>query len=467
VKQAPASQALRPPAFGYHGATSGARATDLSCDELYCEGISLASLAARHGTPLYVYSAAMIRARMDAFRRAFHSIPNTLCYSVKANSTLAILRLVAAEGAGFDVVSGGELQRVLRVSRKAASRVASRVASKAASRVENKVVFSGVGKTAAEMELALRSGMLLFNIESASELSLLSATATRLQTQLKKPAAVAVRVNPDVSTKTHPYISTGLHQHKFGVPIPEALALYAEAAKQPYLEVAGVSVHIGSQITDVGSFQEALERVADLVRTLREQGHDIRYIDAGGGLGISYEGAQENFEKQIAAYAKAVVGPLRGLKLHLLLEPGRSIVGPAGVLLTRVLYRKTNNHKRFLIVDAAMNDLVRPSLYGAYHEIVPLVRAWGRATIRKSRETEITDVVGPICETGDFFARERKLPLVSEDDLLAILDVGAYGSVLGSNYNTRGRPPEVLVDGAKARVIRRRETLQDQLRTEF
>ena len=389
----------------------------------------------------------MIRARMNAFGRAFHSIPHTLCYSVKANSTLAILRLIAGEGAGFDVVSGGELQRVLRVSRKAAS----------------KVVFSGVGKTAAEMELALRSGILLFNIESASELNLLSATASRL----KKRAAVAVRVNPDVSAKTHPYISTGLHQHKFGVPIPEARTLYAQAAKQPYLKVAGVSVHIGSQITDVGTFQEALERVADLVRTLREQGHDIRYIDAGGGLGISYEGAQENFEKQISAYARAVLAPLRGLKLHLLLEPGRSIVGPAGVLLTRVLYRKTNDHKRFLIVDAAMNDLVRPSLYGAYHEIVPLARATSRATSRESRETEITDVVGPICETGDFFARDRKLPLVGEGDLLAILDVGAYGSVLGSNYNTRSRPAEVLVDGAKAKVIRRRETLQDQLRTEF
>ncbi len=443
MKHVRASQALRPPAFAYRGATSRARATNLSCDELYCEGVALESLAARHRTPLYVYSAAMIRARVKAFDRAFHSIPHTLCYSVKANSTLAILRLVAGEGAGFDVVSGGELQRVLRVSRKSAGRVAS------------KVVFSGVGKSAEELELALRSGILLFNIESASELTLLSATATRL----KKRAAVAVRVNPDVSTKTHPYISTGLHQHKFGVPIPEARTLYAQAAKQPYMTVAGVSVHIGSQITDVSTFREALERVAGLVRTLRGQGHDIRYIDAGGGLGISYEGEQENFEKQIAAYAKAVLRSLRGLKLHLLLEPGRSIVGPAGVLLTRVLYRKTNDHKRFLIVDAAMNDLLRPSLYGAYHEIVPLTR--------KSRATEITDVVGPICETGDFFARDRKLPLVSEGDLLAILDVGAYGSVLGSNYNTRGRPAEVLVDGAKAKVIRRRETLQDQLKTEF
>jgi diaminopimelate decarboxylase len=427
------SQALRPPAFGYHVAVSGARA-----GQLYCESVSLETLASRHGTPLYVYSTAMIRARVKAFVSAFRSIPHTLCYSVKANSTLAILRLLADEQTGFDVVSGGELQRVLRVNKKAAS----------------KVVFSGVGKTATEMELALGSGILLFNVESASELNLLSTTAARL----KKRASIAVRVNPDVSAKTHPYISTGLHQHKFGVPIPEARTLYALAAKRPYLNVAGVSVHIGSQITDVGSFQAALERVADLIRDLREQGHDIHYIDAGGGLGISYEGAQGNFEKQIAAYAKAVLTPLRGLKLHLLLEPGRSIIGPAGVLLTRVLYRKTNNRKRFLIVDAAMNDLVRPSLYGAYHEIVPVSR--------KSPATEITDVVGPICETGDFFARDRKLPLVDEGDLLAILDVGAYGAVLGSNYNTRGRAAEVLVDGKRAKVIRRRESLDDQLRTE-
>ncbi len=430
--------------------------------ELHCEGVPLASLAARHGTPLYVYSAAMIRARVNAFHSAFHSIPHTLCYSVKANSTLGILRLLAAMGAGFDVVSGGELERVLRVSRKAARGVAGKVTGKVASKVAGKVVYSGVGKTAAEMELALRSGILLFNIESASELNLLSAIATRLQ----KRAAIAVRVNPDVSAKTHPYISTGLHQHKFGVPIPEARALYAQAAKQPYLTVAGVSVHIGSQITDAGSFREAIERVADLVRALRDEGHDIRYIDAGGGLGISYgeyendDGVQENFEKQIAAYAKAVLTPLRGLKLHLLLEPGRSIVGPAGVLLTRVLYRKRNNGKRFLIVDAAMNDLLRPSLYGAYHEIVT-VRHGSRET--DASETEITDVVGPICETGDFFARDRKLPLVNEGDLLAILDVGAYGAVLSSNYNTRSRAAEVLVDGAKARVIRRRESVEDQM----
>jgi diaminopimelate decarboxylase len=433
VKRTLESEALRPPAFAYHGAASRAGAK-----ELYCEAVAFEGLAARYGTPLYVYSSAMIRTRVTAFGRAFHSIPHTLCYSVKANSTLGILRVLAGERTGFDIVSGGELQRVLRVSRRAAA----------------KVVFSGVGKTEAEMELALRSGILLFNVESGSELNLLSGTAARL----KKQATVAVRVNPDVSAKTHPYISTGLHQHKFGVPIPEARELYSQAAKQPYLKVAGVSVHIGSQITDVGSFQAALERVAELVRGLRKQGHDIRYIDAGGGLGISYQGAQESFEKQIAAYARAVLAPLRGLKLHLLLEPGRSIVGPAGVLLTRVLYRKTNNRKRFLIVDAAMNDLLRPSLYGAYHEIVPVSG--------QSRATEITDVVGPICETGDFFARDRKLPLVNEGDLLAILDVGAYGSVLGSNYNTRGRAAEVLVDGAKAKVIRRLESGPDQMRME-
>jgi len=431
VKGERESLALRRPSFAYRAARSGK-------SELFCEAVALESLAARHGTPLYVYSAAMIRARLDAFARAFRPIPHTLCYSVKANSSLAILRLVAGEGVGFDVVSGGELQRVFRASPKGAG----------------KVVFSGVGKTAAELEFALRSGILLFNAESASELKLLSATAARL----KKRAAIAIRVNPDVSAKTHPYISTGLHQHKFGVPIPEARTLYALAAQQPYLTVAGVSVHIGSQITNMGTFQEALGRVADLVRRLRRQGHDIRYVDAGGGLGISYEGAQGNFEEQIAAYARAVLTPLRGLNVHLLLEPGRAIVGAAGVLLARVLYRKTNRRKRFLIVDAGMNDLLRPSLYSAYHEIV--------SVRRKSHETEITDVVGPICETGDFFARDRKLPLVDEGDLLAILDVGAYGSVLGSNYNTRGRAAEVLVDGTRAKVIRRRESFEDQMRME-
>jgi len=433
VKRTAKPEFLRPPAFAYQCAVRGG-----AQPALFCESVALERLAASHGTPLYVYSAAMIRERIRAFAHAFRSVPHTLCYSVKANSSLAILRLIARARAGFDVVSGGELERVLRVDGHAAKRV----------------VFSGVGKTVPEMELALRAGILLFNIESASELEALAETAARV----KRQAAIAVRVNPDVSAKTHPYISTGLHEHKFGVPIPEAGTLYSKAAKQPYLKVAGVSVHIGSQITDVSSFAAALARVAGLVRTLRTEGHDIRYVDAGGGLGISYEGAAENFAQRISAYARAVLKPLRRSNVHLLLEPGRSIVGPAGVLLTRVIYRKTNNSRRFLIVDAAMNDLLRPSLYRAYHEIVPVTRS--------AEDTETTDVVGPICETGDFFARDRELPVVREGDLLAILDTGAYGAVLGSNYNTRGKPAEVLVDGAKARVIRDRESVRDQMRLE-
>ena len=433
MKRTAKPEFLRPPAFAYQCAVRGG-----AQPALFCESVALERLAASHGTPLYVYSAAMIRERIRAFAHAFRSVPHTLCYSVKANSSLAILRLIARARAGFDVVSGGELERVLRVDGHAAKRV----------------VFSGVGKTVPEMELALRAGILLFNIESASELEALAETAARV----KRQAAIAVRVNPDVSAKTHPYISTGLHEHKFGVPIPEAGTLYSKAAKQPYLKVAGVSVHIGSQITDVSSFAAALARVAGLVRTLRTEGHDIRYVDAGGGLGISYEGAAENFAQRISAYARAVLKPLRRSNVHLLLEPGRSIVGPAGVLLTRVIYRKTNNSRRFLIVDTAMNDLLRPSLYRAYHEIVPVTRS--------AEDTETTDVVGPICETGDFLARDRELPVVREGDLLAILDTGAYGAVLGSNYNTRGKPAEVLVDGAKARVIRDRESVRDQMRLE-
>ena len=406
---------------------------------MFCESLPLAQLAKLYGTPLYVYSAGAIRARLNAFATAFADIPHTLCYSVKANSTLAILRLLASAGAGFDIVSGGELQRVLRVTRQTARRV----------------VFSGVGKTQDEMRLALRAGILLFNVESASELSALAQTAAKL----RKVAPIAIRVNPDVPAQTHPYISTGLHEHKFGVPVSEARSLYAEAARQKSLKVAGISVHIGSQITDVSSFQAALERVADLVRELRREGHDIRYVDAGGGLGIGYEGTPNDFNEQIAGYARALLAPLQGLNVHLLIEPGRSIAGPAGVLLTRVLYRKTNNSKRFLIVDAGMNDLLRPSLYRAYHEIVPVLRESGSPI-------ENTDVVGPICETGDFFARDRELPQIEEGELLAILDTGAYGGVLASNYNSRGRPAEILVSGRKAQLIARRELAADLMRRE-
>ncbi len=351
MKRARESRALRPPAFGYQNAVSGARAA-----ELYCEGVRLEHLAARHGTPLYVYSAAMIRARLNAFALAFQSIPHTLCYSVKANSTLAILRLIAVEGAGFDVVSGGELQRVLRINRKAAG----------------KVVFSGVGKTAAGDGTSPALGNTA--VQRGERIGIEPALSNRdaiEETSGSSGTSQPRRFGENSSL----HFDWACISTSSACRFPKRAPSTSRPRKQPYLKVAGVSVHIGSQITDVASFQEAVERVADLIRTLRNQGHDIRYIDAGGGLGISYEGTQKSFEKQIAAYARAILRPLRGLKVHLLLEPGRSIVGPAGVLLTRVLYRKTNNRKRFLIVDAAMNDLLRPSLYGAYHEIVPVSRA--------------------------------------------------------------------------------------------
>jgi len=423
----------RPPAFVYR------KAKGQENPEVYCENVSLTRLSEKLGTPLYVYSANTIRQRQKSFDQAFRAIPHTVCYSVKANSNLSILRLLAKLGCGFDVVSGGELERVMYADRRAAK----------------KVVFSGVGKTVEEMRAALKADILLFNIESTSELALLAECAAKLN----KTARMALRVNPDVSAETHPYISTGLHKHKFGVPIQQAQGLYAVAAKQKYLQAAGVSVHIGSQILDVSPFAAAMERVAELIRGLREQGHPIKYVDAGGGLGIAYR--NENLPElndQAKAYAEALTAPLRQLQLHFLLEPGRSIVAPAGALLTRVLYRKTNNGKKFLIVDAAMNDLLRPSLYQAYHEIVPVEA--------ESSDTEITDVVGPICETGDFFARDRELPVVDEGALLALLDTGAYGLVLSSNYNTRPRAAEVLVDGSRFQVIRRRETVADLLRAE-
>ena len=341
---------------------------------------------------------------------------------------------------GFDVVSGGELERVLKVDRKAA----------------RKVVFSGVGKTREEMKAALRANILLFNVESESELWTLAECAA----SLKKTARLALRVNPDVPAETHPYISTGLHKHKFGIPITEARALYARALGTRHLKVSGISVHIGSQITDVAAFTAAMERVADLVRMLHNDGHEIEYVDAGGGLGIAYEGVARDFSKEAAEYASAVLRPLRGLAIHLLLEPGRWIIGPVGALLASVLYRKKNDSKNFLVVDAAMNDLLRPSLYGAYHEIVPahLTEGWASETV---------DVVGPVCETGDFLARDRKLPVMQEGELLAVLDAGAYGTALASNYNSRPRPAEVLVDGKSVELIRRRETVGDMLRLEM
>ena len=427
----------RPPAFTYQPTK---QASSPPGSTLYCERIQVKTLAERFGTPLYVYSSSMIRERTRAFEEAFVRVSHTICYSVKANSNLAILRLLARLHCGFDVVSGGELERVLRVNRRAAK----------------KTVFSGVGKTSDEIRAALRAGILLFNVESQSELRTLAVSAQ----QMKRVARVALRVNPDVPANTHPYISTGLHQHKFGIPMPQARELYRLAAREKFLRVAGVSVHIGSQITEVSPFAAAMERVAELVEQLRSDGHLIEYVDAGGGLGIAYEQTNEHdFLSRVAEYAEALLRPLRRLDVHLLLEPGRSIVGPAGVLITRVVYKKTNNGKKFVVVDAAMNDLLRPSLYSAYHEI-------GSVKLDGHPDQETVDVVGPICETGDFFARERELPVVKEGDLLAIFDTGAYGMVLASNYNTRSRPAEVLVDEKTAKVIRKRETVGDLLRLE-
>jgi diaminopimelate decarboxylase len=437
VNRKPTWRLGRPPAFAYRE-SSKERVRDRV---LYGDRVPLPQLAERFGTPLYVYSASAIRERVHSFDAVLGKVPHTLCYSVKANSNLSILRLLTRMGCGFDVVSGGELERVLSADRRAAK----------------KVVFSGVGKAAEEMRAALKAGILLFNVESESELEALADCASHL----KQTARIALRVNPDVPANTHPYISTGLHKHKFGVRSGEARALYARASGSKHLKIAGVSVHIGSQITEVEPFALAMERVAELVRELRSDGHVIDYVDAGGGLGIAYEEGPSEFGDSIAAYAHALRQPLRGLKVHLLLEPGRAIVGAAGILLTRVLYRKSNDGKKFVVVDAAMNDLLRPALYDAYHEIVPV-----GLDEPPSAPRELVDVVGPVCETGDFFARGRNMPAVTEGDLLAILDAGAYGMALASNYNTRTRPAEVLVDGKSVKLIRRRETVGDLLRLE-
>jgi len=411
---------VRPPGFSYKREIA------------HCERIPLPRLAERYGTPLYAYSAATIRERYRTFDRAFGRFPHTICYSVKANSNLSLLRLLAKLGSGFDVVSGGELARTQRAARRAP------------------VVFSGVGKTAEEMDAALRANILMFNVESEGELHLLAERAGKL----KKKAHIAFRVNPDVSAETHPYISTGLREHKFGVPVGEARALYARAAREKWLEVAGVSVHIGSQITDMEPFQATMERVAELVRALASDGQRIRYVDAGGGLGISYHHADE-LAPRAKAYARAITGPLKKLGVHLILEPGRAIIAPAGALLTRVLYIKASGEHRFAIVDAAMNDLLRPSLYGAYHRVLPVV-----ADDRRPM-TDDWDIVGPVCETGDFLARDRELPALDPGELLLVLDAGAYGMSLASNYNSRPRPAEVLVDGSNISVIRKRESLKD------
>lgn len=422
-------------------ATAASRPFVYRNQTLHCDSVSLRALADEFGTPLYIYSARQILERFRLFQQAFSARPHTVCYAVKANSSLAILRLLGRHGAGFDIVSGGELERVRRAHKPSLKRI----------------VFSGVGKQAWEIDAALQAEILQFNVESEQELDLLAARSQALGVR----ARFALRVNPDVFAETHPYISTGLSEHKFGIDIKIARAIYRRAARSKWLEPYGVSVHIGSQIRKVDPFAAALARVETLVAQLRRDGHDIRAIDAGGGLGIDYSDAPFDAAHQVERYAAALTKGLGSEKAHLLLEPGRFIVAQAGALLARVLVVKKNGAKTFVITDAAMNDLIRPALYHAHHEIVPVRQAAGRA------KSVTADIVGPVCESGDFFARDRSIVTLKPGDLVALLDAGAYGMTQSSNYNSRTRPAEVLIEDTGAKLIRRRETMRDLLAPEL
>ena len=402
---------------------------------LYCEDVELSRIATETGTPCYVYSTAALREGFLAYERALDGVPHRVCYAVKANGNLSVLRLLGELGAGFDIVSGGELFRVLKAGGDASA-----------------VVFAGVGKTREEIEFALESGILGFNCESEAELALISSLAARLG----KTASVSVRVNPDVDALTHPYISTGLREHKFGIDIAEVEQVYERARALPNLSLDGVSCHIGSQLLDAAPLIESARKMVALAERLRARGFDIRHLDLGGSVGVPYEPGESHVD--LAGYLSAVRMLVEGKNLTLLFEPGRWIAARAGVLLTRVLYRKRNGEKEFIVVDAGMNDLIRPALYQAWHEIVPL---------RKNQfGTVVADVVGPICESGDFLARDREVVNALPGDALAVLNAGAYGFTQASNYNARPRACEVLVDGASWRVVRRRETLEDLIRGE-
>jgi len=402
--------------------------------ELHAEGVPLREIATRVGTPCYIYSLATLRRHYKVFDEAFASVPHVICFSVKANSNLAVLRTFAREGSGFDIVSGGELFRVLR-----------------AGGDPSKVVFSGVGKTRDEIVAALRAGILMFNVESPGELDTINAAAGAVGVK----ARVALRVNPDVDPRTHPYISTGLKKSKFGIHILRSIEDYRRARELPHVEVVGVDCHIGSQLTTVPPFVDALARIRNLVERLHQEQFQIRYLDMGGGLGITYNDEQPPEPRE---YAAAVRDGLHGLDTTLVLEPGRVIVGNAGILLTRVLYLKGTDEKNFVVVDGGMNDLIRPALYGSYQGIQPVMPRDGAKLI--------ADVVGPVCESGDFFAKDREIAPVAPGDLLAVMSAGAYGFVMASNYNTRPRPPEVMVDGDNFYVVRERETLDDLVRGE-
>jgi len=402
--------------------------------QLYAEDVSVLHIVKKVGTPVYVYSFKTFQRHFKVFDGAFKSFPHITCYSCKANSNSALLRMVAKMGGGADVVSGGELFRALRVSIPA-----------------HKIVFSGVGKTEAEIRYAIQSRILMINMESGDEVRTIAKIARRMRTKV----AVSIRVNPEIDPKTHPYITTGLKKNKFGILWEEARRLYREIADEPFLVPVGISSHIGSQITEMGPFIEAVQSLKGMVKELRREGIGLKYIDIGGGLGIPYKGELPPHPDE---YGPAIGRELRGSGLTLILEPGRVIVGNSGIFVTRILYVKKTPEKRFYIVDGAMNDLVRPALYDAYHEIMPLERA--------DRKKERVDVVGPICESGDFLARDRKMPMLPPGAVLAVFGAGAYGFSMSSNYNSRRKVPEVLVHGKEFFVVRRRERLNDLVRGE-
>jgi diaminopimelate decarboxylase len=403
-------------------------------NRLFAEEVAIADLAARFGTPFYVYSTRTLRRHYRVMDEAFAGTDHLICYAMKALSNLSVLKLFAAMGSGFDIVSVGELMRCLK-----------------AGADPGKIVFSGVGKTDEELKAAIEAGILMINVESAPELRRVASVAARM----RRRAPISLRVNPDLDPGTHPHISTGHRDSKFGIPLAQVHEYYAEARALPDLDLVGLSTHIGSQITDTSPFTEAANKVATIVKALRENGVALRYLDLGGGLGIPY---QEE-PPPPSEYAAALLGPLRGLGLKLIIEPGRVLVGNAGVLVTRVLYVKETDVKRFIVVDGAMNDLIRPVLYEAYHQILPVERRAGASIVT-------ADVVGPVCESGDFFAREREMPEPGDGDLLAVMSAGAYGFVMASNYNSRPRAPEIMVDGAEAHVVRERESFEDLVRGE-
>ena len=403
-------------------------------NSLFCEKVPLETIVKAIGTPFYAYSAKTLRRQINAYQKAFSSVPHIVAYAMKANSNLAILALLAKEGGGADIVSGGELFRAIR-----------------AGVSPPKMVFAGVGKTREEMRQALLADILLFNVESEQEMIALDEVAK----SCKKKARVALRVNPDVNPKTHPYISTGLKKSKFGINKAEALSHYLHAASLNNIEVVGIHSHIGSQLTDVKPFVAALKKISEMIQSLKAEGIVIRYWDIGGGLGITYNNEAPPLPKDLA---EAILPILKKSGCTIILEPGRSIVGNAGALITRTIYTKETAVKKFAVVDAGMNDLLRPSLYDAYHQILHVTK--------KKRTDQMVDIVGPICESGDFLAQDRKMPEVSPDDLLAVMSAGAYGFSMASNYNARPRVAEVLVDGDAFNVIRKRESLEDLIRGE-